>query len=67
MPKDAIDPRRQEELFETRHVLEAVAKIGGDGSQAFYRRGGPACFNLGAKHKKPQYERDGDVVVASPH
>lgn len=36
-PKDAIDPRHQEELFEPRHVLEAVEKIGGDGSQAFYR------------------------------
>jgi HEAT repeat protein len=32
-----IDPRHQEELFEPRHVLEAVAKIGGDESQSFYR------------------------------
>ena len=32
-----VDPRHQEELFEPRHVLEAVEKIGGDGSQAFYR------------------------------
>lgn len=36
-PKDAVDPRHQEELFEPRHFLEAVEKIGGDGSQAFYR------------------------------
>ena len=32
-----VDPRRQEELFEPRHVLEAVAKIGAAESQAFYR------------------------------
>ena len=32
-----VDPRHQEELFEPRHVLEAVAKIGAAESQAFYR------------------------------
>ncbi len=32
-----VDPRHQEELFEPRHVLEAVSKIGAAESQAFYR------------------------------
>ncbi|HEV7403870.1 MAG TPA: HEAT repeat domain-containing protein [Chthoniobacteraceae bacterium] len=34
----AIDPRRDEELLEPRHILEAVAKIGAGAAQDFYRR-----------------------------
>ena len=33
----AIDPRQQEELLQTRHILEAVAKIGPEWSMPFYR------------------------------
>ena len=36
-PAAPVDPRHQEELFQPRHVLEAVAKIGPAESQAFYR------------------------------
>ncbi|MEA3208072.1 MAG: hypothetical protein QOE70_1129 [Chthoniobacter sp.] len=33
----AIDPRRDEELLEPQHILEAVAKIGAAAAQDFYR------------------------------
>ncbi len=33
-----IDPRRDEELLEPRHILDAVAKLGPGAAQDFYRR-----------------------------
>lgn len=36
-PSAPIDPRRNEELLEPRHVLDAVAKIGGAPAQEFFR------------------------------